>query len=210
MKLYDGAMTLPRVLLSLALAAGAAVAAEPMKPSAPEPGRAGALEAGDPVIAIAAEPLAEPAFRSFGQIVTIPDATPPTMETAVMRYWGGLAKTRIHEEIEFGLLTMRNREHEVAEMDRHTKSPEFLVSLAGDFYLAVAPISKAGSTRPVAATVKVFLVKQGQGVLLRQGVWHAQPFPVKDEVQCLVAVRDGTYKRDVKSAAFKKQEIVKF
>jgi len=204
-------MTLRRTVVCLMVGASLGRAAEPMKPFPPAAGReAATLEPGDPVLAIAAEPLAEPAFRSFGQIVTIPETAPPTQENAVMRYWGGLAKTRIHEEIEFGLMTLRNREHEVAEMDRHTKSPEFLVSLSGDFYLAVAPISKAGSTRPTAASVKIFLIRQGQGVLLRQGVWHALPFPVKDEVQCLVAVRDGTFKGDVKSAAFKKQEVVKF
>ncbi len=199
--LYDGRMTLIGALLWAGLAAAGNAAAP--KPAAP-------LDPSEPVVAIAAEPLAEPAFRAFGQIVTIPEGTPPTLETGVVRFWGGLAKTRIHEEIEFGLMTVRNHEHEIAEMDRHAKTPAFLVSLAGDFYLAVAPVSPAGSTHPVAANVKVFLVKQGQGVLLRQGVWHALPFPVKDEAQVLVAFRDGTMKRDARSVAFKKQEVVKF
>lgn len=178
--------------------------------AAVNPKPAPVLDTTDPVIAIAAQPLAEPAFRTFGQIVTVPENTPPTIETGVVRYWGGLAKTRIHEEIEFGLLTVRARDREVAEMERHSKTPEFLVSLSGDFWLAVAPISTAGSTHPVAGGVKVFLVKQGQGVVLRQGVWHAQPFPVKEECELLVALRDGTFKRDLKSSAFKRQEVVKF
>jgi ureidoglycolate hydrolase len=202
-------MHLMRTLSCLLVAAGIA-AAETAKPPRPAALSNAVLEPGDPVVSIATEPLAEPAFRAFGQVVTVPADTPPTLETGVMRFWGGLAKTRIHEEIEFGLLSVRNREHEVAEMERHMKTPEFIVSLAGDFLLAVAPISTAGSTHPVASTVRVFLVRQGEGVLLRQGVWHAQPFPVKDEAQLLIAWRDGTLKRDVKTSAMKRQEVVKF
>ncbi len=164
------------------------------------------------IVSVLPEPLTTKAFGPFGQIVAVPEKSPPTVENAIWKYWGGLAKTRIHKGIEFGMFKAKARLHEIAEMERHRWSPELLVSIDSDFYLAVAPYvrPKAGRARPDAAKVKVFIVKRGQAVLLHKGAWHTLPFPIAGEGLFLVAFRDGTRKKDLTLRAFKGRETVKF
>lgn len=48
-------------------------------------------------------PLTFRSFREFGQVVETSDTAKPTSESAIHKYWAGVAKTRIHENIDFGL-----------------------------------------------------------------------------------------------------------
>jgi ureidoglycolate lyase len=164
------------------------------------------------VTSVAAEPLTEKAFKPFGQIVALPEGEQPTFENATLRFWGGVAKTRIHESIEFAFFTAKKREHEIAGMDRHARTPCLLVGLSGDFFIAVAPPPhpQAGKARPEAARVRVFVVKQGQGVLLHKGTWHESPYPKGEEGVFMTAFRDGTMVKDLVRRAFKGGEVVKF
>jgi ureidoglycolate hydrolase len=200
-----------RSLAWLVLAAGALCSpAADAAPDAPPKSTAGtALAAGLPVVSVAPEPLTAAGFRQFGEVIEVPGSATPTIETGILRYWGGLAKARIHEQIEFGLFTVKAREREVAEMERHARTPEFLVSLSGEFLLAVAPAS-VGTAAPQAAKVRVFIVKPGQAVLLSKATWHALPFPKADEGLFVVAFREATATRDLKVKPFKGREVVKF
>jgi len=204
------------------LGAGASGAgeAQPGRPPvvmvAPGAGKGGlapatpAPEAG--VTRVVPVPLEDPAFKPFGQIIEVPAGTPPSAENAVMKYWGGLARARFHEDLEFGVIRIRARDRELAEMKRHVKSPVFLVALDCDFLLPVAPhsVPKAGKACPDAARLKVFLVKKGQAVLLSRGVWHTLPFPVAGEGLFIEAARDGTWKKDTVLRPFRGKETVKF
>lgn len=170
-----------------------------------------AAVSGEPsVVKVKPQLLSEKTFKPFGQVIKVPEGHPPTSRDAVTTYWRGLAKTRIHKNIEFGLLRAKARVHEVAEMMRHRWSPELLVSLEGDFYLVVAPYArpKGGKLRPVAAQVRVFLVKRGQAVVLHKGTWHALPFPVAGECLFLVAFRDGTKLRGEHPRAFRERGAI--
>jgi len=176
------------------------------------PGPAVSDSGGPLVISVAAEQLKAKTFRPFGQIVEVPKGREPNFKNSVLRFWGGLAKARIHEQIEFGIFTVKRRVQELAELQRHKATPKFLISLNTDFCIAVAPSAppKAGTAKPKADEVKVFLVKQGQAILLNKRVWHSLPFPVVDQGEFVVAFRDGTRKKDAVRRAFRGREIVKF
>lgn len=190
-------------LVLLALAAPPARAAD----APPVPG-AGAA----PVLTLSVEPLTKQAFKGFGELVEVPEGMKPTIENAILSYWGGLAKARFHEEMEFGLFTAKAREHDVAEMERHVKTPELLVGLTSDYVLIVAPRSapKAGVARPVAAKARAFQVPRGKALLLARGTWHALPFPTESEGQFLVGFRNMTATRDLALRPFKDRAVVKF
>jgi len=168
--------------------------------------------AGPSTIEVKQSSLVEPEFKEFGEIIEVPAGTPPSAENAVMKYWGGLARARFHEEIEFGVIRIKARDRELAEMERHVKSPVFLVALDCDFFLPVAPysVAKGGKAHPDEARLKVFMVRKGSAVLLRRGVWHTLPFPVAGEGLFIEAVRDGTWKKDTVLRPFRGKETVKF
>jgi ureidoglycolate hydrolase len=157
-------------------------------------------------------PLSVRAFKGFGQLVEVSDTTKPTSESAVHKYWAGVAKTKIHENIDFGLLLVKPRERQVAEMTRHTKSNMLLVSLREDYLLVVAPPTPSSTPRayPDPKKVKVFMVAKEQAVIINKGVWYAMPFIESKEGLFLVAFRDGTVRSDNKEKPFKKGEVLRF
>jgi len=157
-------------------------------------------------------PLTSKTFREFGQVVEASDTAKPTSENAVHKYWAGLAKTRIHENIDFGLLEVKPRERQVAEMRRHAKTNTLLVSLREDYLLVVASPTPSSARRafPDPKKVKVFMVTRDQAVILNKGVWHALPFVESKGGLFLMAVRDGTARGDSGEKPFKKGEVIKF
>ena len=157
-------------------------------------------------------PLTSRTFREFGQVVEASDTAKTTSESAVHKYWAGLAKTRIHENIDFGILAVKPRDRQVAEMRRHVKSTKLLVSLREEYLLVVAPPTPSSARRafPDPKKVKVFMVAKDQAVILNKGVWHAMPFVGSKEGLFLVAYRDGTARGDNSEKPFKKGEVIKF
>ena len=164
------------------------------------------------IIRLSAVPVTAAEFKTFGQVVEASRAVRPTAENAVLSYWSGLARTQIHGDIEFGLMTVKSRDHVVAEMERHVKTPELLVSLRDDYLLVAAPPTPPRARRafPDAAKTRVFLVARDQAVILHKGTWHALPFPAGREGLFLVAFRAGTAKSDLKERPFRSGEIIRF
>jgi ureidoglycolate hydrolase len=169
-------------------------------------------ESSGPVFLLNQKPLNDKDFKPFGQVVHVPAGMAPTSKSAVAEHWDGLAKVRIHQQIEFSILMIRDREHEIAEMKRHVRSPKLLLCQDSDFILLVATRSapRAGTARPNPEKASAFLVKQGQAVILAKGTWHAPPFPLAKEARFLMAYRDGTVKRDTKVRAFPKAALIRF
>ncbi len=196
--------------------AGLAVVARAATPPSAKPGTsprapaASVLAPGAPVVSVAVVPLTAAEFRPFGEVIELPAGTPPTQDLGTMRLWTGVAKARFSEQLEFSIMTVRDRPRELAEMERHAYSPLFLIALSGEFRLAVAPPPRVRPAGPAATTVKVFLVRPGQAVLLHKGTWHAWPFPAGDDGTFIVASRDGTTVKDRKSSPFRGRDIVKF
>lgn len=157
-------------------------------------------------------PLTQKTFKEFGQVVEAYDTTKPTSESAVHKYWAGLAKTKIHENIDFGLLIVKPRERRVAEMRRHVKTTKLLVSLRDDYLLVVASPTPPNARRayPDPRKVKVFMVAKDQAVILKKGVWHTLPFVGTKDGLFLVAYRDGTARSDDREKTFRKGEVIKF
>lgn len=165
-----------------------------------------------PSVAVTPVPLSKKNFQPFGQLIEMQEGVKPSVANATIRYWGGLAKARVHEQMEFGVFSVQAREREVAEMERHNRTPELLVSLEGDSILVLSPPSPPRTSRahPDPLQVKAFVMKQGQAVILAKGTWHALPFPLSNESRFLVGFRDGTAEKDSVVRPFRKSALIKF
>ncbi len=198
------------VLAAVGFAPAAFAASVPAKSGGKHPASAASVLApGAPVVSVPVVPLTAAAFAPFGEVIELPAGTPPTQDLGTMRLWSGVAKARFSEQLEFSIMTVQDRPRELAEMERNTRSPLFLIGLSGEFRLVVAPPG-VGPAGPAAAAVKVFLVRPGQAVLLHKSTWHAWPFPAGDDGAFIVASRDGSQKKDRKSRPFRGRDIVKF
>jgi ureidoglycolate lyase len=129
------------------------------------------------------------AFARFGTVVPVPTAEPMSAGDT-FRYWSDLAHYRIEGETEIGLCTVyRQDDPRVTWMERHEKTPEFLIPTDGPFLLPV--MDDAGA-------VEIFRVEPGEAVVIGDGVWHSACLPVEGaSATYFVVFRRGTPRADV-------------
>jgi len=139
---------------------------------------------------IAAPQRATPeAFARFGSVVPAPTGE-PTAAGDTFRYWSDLAHYHIDGETEVGLCTVVRRDaRRVTWMERHARTPEFLIPVDAPFLLPVM-----GEGGPV----EVFRVEPGEAIVIGDGVWHSACHPaVADAATYFVVFRRGTPREDV-------------
>ena len=129
------------------------------------------------------------AFARFGAVVPAPSAE-PTAADATFAYWSDLAHYRIDGETEVGLCTVyRQADPRVTWMERHDRTPEFLIPTDGPFLLPVMDGDGA---------VALFRVEPGEAVVISGGVWHSACLPASaDSATYFVVFRRGTPREDV-------------
>jgi ureidoglycolate hydrolase len=83
--------------------------------------------------------------------------------------------------------------------ERHTRSPEMIVALAGDCLVYVAP---ADPQRGAPGPFEVFRLRPGQGVILAPGVWHGAPLAADGPAAAMVLLRERTGVEDTAMVRF--------
>ena len=144
--------------------------------------------------------LSEENFKGFGQIISIPDESSrvPTLESSFFKFYGGLGLMDCDDVVEIGVCTFKKRELETEELEQHAKTPEFLFAIDGDFIMPVAPITyKNDEAFPDLDRALALRVRQGEGVIFDDGIWHWAPFPIKDISSVLVGFKNGTAENDL-------------
>jgi len=130
-------------------------------------------------------------FTDYGQVLD--DAGAKLCGTSDMHdYWDKVASFTSEGPLVCSLLkTKKKLGDPIDEMERHFNTQEILVALKGD---AVLTVAKADNDKPSPddATIKSFLLKQGQGVVFEAGTWHALPCAVDDTCMLLVVFRENT------------------
>ncbi len=91
-------------------------------------------------------------------------------------------------------LTPKARDIVLTQVESHRETPEMCVALRHDCVIFVAG-DKAGA--PDAATIRAFLLKEGDTVVYAPGVWHWVPYAVgADACSQLIVYRDQTGRND--------------
>lgn len=90
-------------------------------------------------------------------------------------YWDGVAQMHPDgTQVCSFLRTKKSTKAQIDEMECHYKTEELLVALQGDIVITVAEPNPA-KTAPDESTLSCFTLKQGSGVVLKAGLWHALP-----------------------------------
>jgi ureidoglycolate lyase len=146
-----------------------------------------------------AQPLEARAFAPYGTVVEQPareyDAHGPGW-----RWWAetaSLAETGSAYGI--GFLDLRLAPLRFDWAERHGRSPEMIVALAGSCLVYVAA-ADPGSDEP--GPFEVFRLRSGQGVILSPGVWHGAPLAVDGPAAAMVLLREGTGVEDTAIVRF--------
>ncbi len=146
-----------------------------------------------PVIDAAAADLA-----GIGDVVRLPDGTGrrPDFENEIIRFFGRLGVIEAATAVEFGICAYRKRPFRVDRLEQHRSSRELLVAVDEAFIMPVAP-NIAGEDRPDLSRAFALRVRRSEGVIFARGVWHAVPYPLKDESFALVGFALGTSQDDM-------------
>jgi ureidoglycolate lyase len=126
------------------------------------------------------EELTVEAFAPYGQAVLVP-RTPAPKTGEDWDCWFGLGSFGECNPV-VGIVITRPMDGVVTAMERETKV-EFLLPITGPVVQAVAlPGDLSDHTQqPDAATVRAFILRPGQAILMAPGTWHWAALPLRTE-----------------------------
>jgi len=146
-------------------------------------------------------PISAENFSDLGQVITIPvpGERVPTLEKSFFRHYAALAFLDCYGPVELGITTFRKRELKADKLEQHAGTPELLYAIDGDFVMPVAPSHMNGKVAaPDLTRIRAIRVRQGEGLIFQDGMWHWAPFPVqKDPSSVLVGFKIGTAENDI-------------
>jgi ureidoglycolate lyase len=140
-------------------------------------------------------------FAKFGTLIELPKSAPSVSAPGVLDYWDKGVKLDVGGgNPELGFLTTRFRPFEFTTVERHVKSDETFIPLEGKacvFALAPASDPHKNPDMPDPDEVVAFILDGSVAVNLSAGVWHWAPFPSAENINFVLALRDGTVEHDI-------------
>lgn len=137
--------------------------------------------------------LTPDAFAPYGTVIEQPDVTPEASGPG----WNWWSETTLlpHTDRGYGIgyLSLRAGPLRFDWAERHMHSPEVIVPLGDACLVYVGRPEEA----PDWERFEVFRIRQGQAVVLNEGVWHGAPLALNQDVNALVFLRKGAGAEDV-------------
>jgi ureidoglycolate lyase len=129
---------------------------------------------------VASEELTIDGFAPYGQAILLPE-DPAPKQGEDWDCWFPLG-TVSEGRTAVGIVTTRPTDGLITAMEREPKM-EFLLPTSGAVIQAVAlPGDLSDHTQqPDATTVKAFIIKPGQVIIMGPGTWHWAALPLKEE-----------------------------
>jgi ureidoglycolate lyase len=158
---------------------------------------------------IRVEPLTAEAFAPFGAIVEAP-ASAPQASGPGWQWWGETALMEGDSRpYGIGYLRIEPAAPRFDWAERHMRSPEMIVPLAGACLVYVGPAEypQRPDQLPELDHFRVFEVRAGQAVILNPGVWHGAPLAVGSPLSAIVLLKQGTGTTDVTVVRFEDRPV---
>ncbi|MCM3762967.1 ureidoglycolate lyase [Alkalihalobacillus oceani] len=140
---------------------------------------------------IQVEPLTASSFEPYGRCFEIPDA-PPSKEGEGWDCWSYLANMEATTRVGVGMVRTQKRELIVDSMERHVSREEILLPLYDEIIQPVGLYRDLADPdeAPEIQTVKCFLLKPGQGIIIGKGIWHSPAYPVNRDTDYLFMIEN--------------------
>lgn len=144
-------------------------------------------------------PLGSESFARYGTVVEQPDRAHDA-EGPGWRWWAETASlAATGDAYGIGFLDLEPAPLRFDWAERHDRSPEMIVTLAGECLVYVAP---AEPEEDAPGEFEVFRLRQGQGVILAPGVWHGAPLAASGPAAAMVLLRERTGVEDTTMVRF--------
>ncbi|MEK3888378.1 ureidoglycolate lyase [Bacillus sp. FSL K6-3431] len=140
-------------------------------------------------VTIKIEALTVANFEPFGKIVEVP-ASSPTKVGDGWECWNYIQMMEVDTEVGMGLVNTKRRPFIIESMERHDSREELLIALQGDIIqpLALSKDLENPDEKPDPSLVKCLHLKQGQGIIIKKGVWHSPAYPATEDTLYFFAI----------------------
>lgn len=119
-------------------------------------------------------------FASFGRVVGRIDERPPDTGGEGWACWCPVGVLHDAAPLEIGLVRTSQRPLLVKSMELHLDREEWVYALSQPVIQVVALSAADNTDLPDVKSARAFLIKPGQGVVIRPGVWHGVGLPAGD------------------------------
>jgi ureidoglycolate hydrolase len=147
--------------------------------------------------AIKVKILTEENFEPYGQLVKKPLNNPLVAEEKY-KWWN--YSIIAEETVSTGILQVNYREFYIDKVEKHIKTSELLVPLAGDSFIVVGNMIADEVDK-----IEAFYLSKDQVVIFKPGILHWMPFPLTEEALFLVSFRAQTPQDDMIIIELKKR-----
>lgn len=151
-------------------------------------------------------------FRIYGSIIKWFEVrkTEPTLSEKYFDWWGKLATPRFPSGMEMGLFRLKKRELCMDRMERHRHTSEIILPVDGKFAIPVCCFDQEEKGGIPVKDVRAFYLDKDQCMILKPGIWHWAPFPLKDNRSIILLFQQGTVENDVEFRALEKSSVIFF
>lgn len=151
-------------------------------------------------------------LRIYGSIIKWFEVrkTEPTLSEKYFDWWGKLATARFPNGMEMGLFRLKKRELCMDRMERHRHTSEILLPVDGKFVIPVCCFDQEEKGGIPVKDVRAFYLDKEQCMILKPGIWHWAPFPLKDNRSIILLFQQGTVENDVEFRALEKSSVIFF
>ncbi len=155
------------------------------------------------------EKLTQDSFTPYGILIQQPNR-PADAKGDGWSWWAeNTFLPNVQKPYGIGYLDLRPDKLSFDWAERHMHSQEMIIPTGGDCLIYVAPAEypEEPAHMPQQGKFRVFRVKVGEAVILREGVWHGEPLAVNQPVKALVLLLKNTGKEDVYINRFEDQPV---
>lgn len=143
------------------------------------------------VFRIKAKELTKEDFEKYGTVIKRPESDEETIAEDRYTYWPEIGRFKADtKEIMIGITRIFTRPFRTCVMERQFETESLMLALTGDILLIVAE-SKSMAPDEIVNYHKAeaFIIKQGEGVIFKPGVWYWTPNPIGTDQDVLCCVQ---------------------
>ncbi len=109
-------------------------------------------------------------FAAYGRLID----TPKSRAGLPPGFIPGMGHWTIRGPTEIAACSLERSRNPIGAMERHLHTPEVFIVVEGEMIVGLSreEHQRSRKTQPVAEAVEFFLVREGQGIIMRPGLWH--------------------------------------
>ena len=133
----------------------------------------------------------------FGQIISTETKDPLAKEEG-FSFWYNIALLEKGNSYSVSIVESNPADRMIADsLETHLNTQELLVPLTGSVCILITDSDKDDPRKPDLTTVRAFRLREGEGVILKPGIWHRAPLCKNKKVQTLCIIREDTPQDDL-------------